>query len=88
MATILNKTRRPLRVPLPGREDLRLAPLKSGEVNSKAVEHPPLVAMVEAGDIEITERGRGGGGLGARSRGLSGSTGHDPDRTIRKTGDG
>ena len=88
MATILNKTRRPLRVPLPGGKLLRLAPLRRGEVNSKALQHPPLQALVEAGEIEVTHEGKSGGSMGGGSKGLSDATGHAMDRTIRKTGDG
>ena len=86
MATILNKTRRPLKVPLPGYKILRLAPLKSAEVNAKAVHHPPLQEMVAAGDIEITEEGRGRGGLDGDGKGLSDVTGHDAPSQIRRTG--
>ena len=88
MATIRNKTRKPLKVPLPGGKFLRLAPAKDGEVNAKAVDHPPLVKMIEAGDIEVVRQGKSGSGKGGSSHGLSGVTGHDPDKTIRKTGDG
>jgi hypothetical protein len=88
VAKILNKTARPLKVPLPGGKFLRLAPRRSGEVNSKALQHPPLQAMVEDDSIEVIEEGRTSGGYGGHTRGISDATGHDPDRTIRKTGDG
>ncbi len=87
MATIRNNTKRPIKVPLPGGKFLRLSPGKTGEASSKAVEHPPLVALVEKGEITILETGTTRG-LGAQNSGLSGATGHDPDRTIQRTGDG
>lgn len=87
MATIRNNTKKPLKVPLPGGKFLRLSPGKTGEASSKAVEHPPLVAMVERGEITVLESGTTRG-LGGGNTGLSGATGHDPDRTIRHTGDG
>lgn len=87
MATIRNNTKRPLKVPLPGGKFLRLSPGKTGEASAKAVEHPPLVALVEKGEITILETGTTRG-IGGGSQGLSGSTGHDPDRTILRTGDG
>ncbi len=88
MATIRNNTKKPLKVPLPGGKLLRLSPGKSGEVTAKAVDHPPLKALVDSGDLTVVEEGRGRGQLGGANTGLSGSTGHDPDRTIRKSGDG
>jgi hypothetical protein len=88
MPTILNKTARPLRVPLPGGKLLRLAPRRSGAVAPKALKHPALLAMVESGDIEITEAGHSAGNISGGNRGLSSSKGHDPDKTMRRTGDG
>ena len=57
MATISNKTDRPLRVPLPRGKVLHLGPRMSGEIASSAVTHPPLAAMVEAGTIEVVAEG-------------------------------
>jgi hypothetical protein len=87
VATIRNNTKKPLKVPLPGGKFLRLSPGKTGEAASKAVDHPPLRALVEKGEITILEGGTTRG-LGSESSGLSRTTGHDPDRTIRRTGDG
>lgn len=87
MATILNKTSRPLRVPLPGKKLLRLAPLKSAAVSAKAVQHPPLRAMVEAGDIEISHAGRGHSVRpGVIRAGLSDTDRHGSGPEIRRTG--
>jgi hypothetical protein len=68
MASISNKTDRPLRVPLPRGKVLHLGPRMSGEIAPSAVTHPPLAAMLEAGTIEVvaegqstTQRGPGGG---------------------------
>ena len=86
---ILNKTQRPLVVPLPGGKKLRLAPLKTGQITPKASEHPPVLKMIEAGEIEILNQGRndssqtsgpGGGASG-------GSSGHKPTGGVRHTGD-
>lgn len=63
---ITNKTQKPLNLPLPGGKRLFLGPGKTGQVSPKAVEHPPLVKLLEAGDIEIAAGGprhsEGGGG--------------------------
>ena len=88
MATITNKTHKPLSVPLPGGKKLRLGPLKSGEISPKAIDHPPVQKLVEAGEVEIlgTEnkpRGGGGGGKGIRPS----SGGQGQGRGVRQTGD-
>lgn len=88
MATITNKTRKPLSVPLPGGKKLRLGPLKSAEISPKAIEHPPVQKLIEAGEVEIfgseqQTRGAGGGGRGIRPS--SGGKGHAGG--IRYTGD-
>ena len=64
---ITNKTRKPLSVPLPGGKKLFLGPGKTGQVTAKALEHPPLVTLLEAGDLETAagtgpKRKDGGGG--------------------------
>lgn len=72
MPTISNKTRKPLRVPLPGGKILRLGPLKEGQVAANAVEFPALKALVEAGEIEIVD---------GASRRSSGASGGGPSRS-------
>jgi hypothetical protein len=85
MATISNKTNRPLRVPLPQGQVLHLGPRMRGEIAPGAVKHPAIVALVEAGTIEIvsegpseTQRGQDGGRLGGAGRHArsSGAGGH------------
>jgi len=48
---ITNKSRKPLSVPLPGGKKLFLGPGKTGQVTTKALEHPPLLALLESGDL-------------------------------------
>ncbi len=88
MATITNKTRKSLSVPLPGGKKLRLGPLKSGEISPKAVDHPPLQKLIEAGEAEIVgpeqkPRRADHGGKGARPS----SGGQSHGGGIRRTGD-
>jgi hypothetical protein len=88
MATITNTTRKPLAVSLPGGKKLRLGPLKSGEISDKAVEHPAVQKLVEAGDVEITgsrhsPKHSGGGGKAGPSS--SGGKGHGG--AARQSGD-
>ncbi len=88
MATITNKTRKPLSIPLPGGKKLRLGPLKSGEISPKAVDHPPLKKLIEAGEVEIfgpEQKSRRAGDSGKGSPPSSGGQGHGGG--IRRTGD-
>ena len=77
---ITNKTRKPLSLPLPGGKRLFLGPGKTGQVSPKALEHPPLAKLLEAGDVETTDGGpkhkdAGGGNAGAYpGRGFGGSS--------------
>lgn len=55
---VVNKTMKPLRVPLPQGKTLHLGPKQTGHVAVHDVDHPPLQKLVEAGEIEIVdERG-------------------------------
>ena len=87
MATITNKTREPLAVPLPGGKKLRLGPLKSGEISPKAIDHPPVQKLIEAGKVEIfdsEQKPRNTGDAGKEFRSSSGGKGRGG---IRQTGD-
>lgn len=86
--TITNKTRKPLSVPLPGGRKLHLGPGKSGQISAKAADHPPLKALLDAGEIEITEGGRSStGGSGGGRKGRTADPGHTGTGGIRHTGD-
>ena len=89
MATITNKTRKPLAVPLPGGKKLHLGPLKSGEISPKAVDHPAVLKLVEAGEVEIfdarQQSSRAGSGGGKAGPPTSSPQGHGSG--IRRTGD-
>jgi len=88
MATIKNKTKRPLRVPLPQGKTLHLGPGKSGQVTAKALQHAPLAKLVEAGDLEIEDEGKGSlGGAHGGQAGLSASEGHEAGGGIHHGGD-
>jgi hypothetical protein len=55
MTTVTNKTRRPLRVPLPGGKTLHLGPGKAGQISSKDADDPRLKKLVEDAVIEIVD---------------------------------
>ena len=84
---ITNKTQKPLSVPLPGGRKLFLGPGQKGQVAPKALDHPPLAKLIEAGDIETaegeTKRPEGGASKGGP---LPGSR-HDGTGAMRHSGD-
>ncbi|MDH3628614.1 MAG: hypothetical protein OEV00_16375 [Acidobacteriota bacterium] len=88
MASITNKTSAPLAISLPGGKKLRLGPFKTGEIGAKAIDHPAVQKLVEAGEVEIDgadhkQRHSGGGGKGTRN--ASGGPGQSGN--IRRSGD-
>jgi hypothetical protein len=88
MTTLSNKTRRPLRVPLPGGRTLHLGPGKTGQISSKDAEHPALKKLVEAAEIEIVDEDAPtahAGSSGASRGGFAG--GHGRGRGSRRSGD-
>ena len=88
MATITNKTRKALSVPLPGGKKLFLGPLKSAEISPKAVDHPPVQKLVEAGEVEILDANQKSGRAGAGGKAAPSSSGAQGQGAgIRRTGD-
>ena len=89
MTRITNKTKRPLTIPLPGGKKLRIGPLKSGEINPKHVDHPPIQKLIEAEEVEVDQIGRkGGGGDAGGGKGIGPSqTGSGFGGPPRQSGD-
>jgi hypothetical protein len=87
MKTVVNKTRAPLKVPLPRGKSLHLGPNKTGQIADGAAEHAAVKKLVEAGKLEIFDGGE-------TNRGASGETparhevthGHTQS-AVRKSGD-
>lgn len=53
MKTIRNRTRKPIRIPLPGGRFLHLGPARTGQVTDDAVNRPTLQKLIANGDVEI-----------------------------------
>jgi len=51
--TIINKSRRPIRIALPRGKTLHLGPGSLGQVHDDALERPALQKLIEAGEIEL-----------------------------------
>jgi hypothetical protein len=84
---IINKTKRPIRVPLPDGKKLFLGPFKTGQITPKSASHPALVQLIEAGDLELDDVGRSGGGTSETSIAMGGDKGGGRQSSIRRTGD-
>jgi hypothetical protein len=53
MRTIVNRTRRPLKIQLPGGKVLHLGPGKTGQVADPTIERESFRKRVDAGEIEV-----------------------------------
>jgi len=84
---IINKTNKPLRILLPGGKKLFLGPGKTGQVNAKALQHPPLVKLIEAGDIESDGATATRQGGGANKAGHATGLRHGATGAMRQSGD-
>lgn len=83
---ILNKTKLPLQVSLPGGKKLRLGPGRVGQISPKAADHPPVKKLIDSGDIEVVGAGRSQG-TGGGTTGPGGSQNNNPSGGVRHTGD-
>jgi hypothetical protein len=73
MKTIINKSKAPLALQLPGGKKLFLSPGKSGQIADKAVDHPPIKKLIESEQIEVVDEG-GRSNASHDGRGGSGRT--------------
>ena len=88
LPTIKNTTKKPLSVRLPGGKRLFLGPGKEGQIRARADEHPSIVALVEAGELEIVSDADKSGGKGSGGGRMGGGQGRNPTKTVFKSGDG
>ena len=85
---ITNKATRPISIPLPGGKKLFLGPGKTGQITAKAAEHPPLLKLVESGDLEIDDSTRQRGAASSDSAAAPNEAPASSQKSnIRRTGD-
>jgi hypothetical protein len=86
--TVINKTRRPLKISLHHGKTLHLGPGAKGQVHNDTLERPAFKKMVEADEIEVLdEDGRSTAADQTQGR-IQGSTqGHPADRKGSRRGD-
>jgi hypothetical protein len=87
MKTVINKTRAPLRVPLPRGKSLHLGPSKSGQIADGAEEHAAVKKLVAAGKIEIFDGGDTSRGATGESAAPHEATHGHTQSAVRKSGD-
>lgn len=57
MKNVLNKTRSPLKIPLPQGRFLHLGPMKTGQISDGAAESPAMKKLIKDGQVEIVGEG-------------------------------
>lgn len=88
MKTIVNKTRRPLKITLSQGRVLRLGPSKEGQISTQDSERESVKRIVEAGDIEILDDASPGASRGGKGpAGMMKSQDHQRQFTGSKRGD-
>jgi hypothetical protein len=88
MKSIVNKTRRPLKIPLARGRVLHLGPGKVGQIATADAERETFKSLVESGAVEIV--GEGSGPTTPRSETATGHAdprGHHPSTAVVKRGD-
>jgi hypothetical protein len=84
----VNKSRKPLRISLPGGKTLHLGPAGSGQVQDDALERPQLKKLIDAGEIEVLgEGGPAGAGDTTSSQPRRSTQGHPPSKVVKRRGD-
>jgi len=87
LKTIVNRTRKPLRIQLHGGKTLHLGPGKTGQIADDAAEEPSVRRLVKAKEIEI--QGEGATASGGEQQGSvmhEAPRGHHPKTTVLPKG--
>ncbi len=88
MKSIVNKTRKPIKIPLPGGKTLYLGLAGSGQIPDEAVERPAFKKLVETGKIEVLDGADRPKAGGKRSTRVQQSThGHPAGKKMSTRGD-
>lgn len=87
MTSVVNKTRKSIRIPLPGGKSLFLGPGKTGQIADRAAEAPAVKKLIEAGEIEVQSEGSQAVSSTRGGTGKASSHGHAPKTMPRSSGD-
>jgi hypothetical protein len=84
---VRNKTRSPLKIPLPQGKFLHLGPMKTGQISDGAAELPAVKKLLEDDHIEIVGEGSHPSNAGEAPGSVHESThGHAQQKDIRPKG--
>jgi hypothetical protein len=86
MKTVLNKSRKPIRVPLPGNKVLHLGPSKSGQIADQHATTPAVLRLVKSGELEIVGEGEHAEGTGSSEKVHAITRGHKPPTVVLPKG--
>lgn len=84
---ITNKTKKALSLPLPGGKKLFLGPGRTGQVAPKALQHKPLMKLIEAGDVETAEGSSNAKEASSGNVGVSSGSKNSGTGAMRQSGD-
>jgi len=87
MKEILNKTARPLRVPLPQGKVLHLGPRMTARISDGAAAQASIQKLVEEGAVEILEEGDSSRGAKPAGPGAATTRGHGGGQPRRSRGE-
>jgi hypothetical protein len=87
MKTVVNRSRAPIRIHLPGGKTLHLGPGKSGQVSDAACERPSLKKLVKDGEVQVLDEGEAAALQDSPSSKVQESThGHRPPNVVMPKG--
>jgi hypothetical protein len=87
MKTVINRSRTPIKIHLPGGKTLHLGPGRTGQVSDAASERPSFQKLVKAGEIEIVGEGEAGASGTEQTPNVQESKhGHQPTTVVMPKG--
>lgn len=87
MKTVVNRSRTPIKIHLPGGKTLHLGPGKTGQVSDAACARPSFEKLVKNGEIEVVGEGEAGMSSAEGSPNVQESThGHHPTTVVMPKG--
>jgi len=88
MKTVVNRSRTPIKIHLPGGKTLHIGPGRTGQVSDSACERPSFAKLVESGEIEIVGEGEAASSNPGTSPSVQKSThGHQATTVVMPKGD-
>jgi hypothetical protein len=88
MKTLINKSHKPIRIPLPGGRTLFLGPGKSGQIADRHAALPAVARLIDEGTVVLADEAAHADAAGSGGGQEHQSThGHAPVKVVRPRGD-